>query len=120
MSKSENTGLARLNNALRYSIQGIKTAWKSEAAFRQELCCCFVLIPLAIWVGETGLERALLVFVLLLVLVVELINSAVEAVVDRFGGEYHTLSCNANDTASAAVFVAIIAAIITWGVVLLT
>ena len=118
MSKSENTGLARLNNALRYSIQGIKTAWKSEAAFRQELCCCFVLIPLAIWVGETGLERALLIFVLLLVL--ELINSAVEAVVDRIGGEYHTLSGNAKDTASAAVFVAIIAAIITWGVVLLT
>jgi diacylglycerol kinase (ATP) len=69
--------------------------------------------------GETGSERALLILVLLLVLVVELINSAVEAAVDRFGGEQHTLSGNAKDTASAAVFVAIVSAIIVWGVVLL-
>jgi len=111
--------MARLANALRYSIQGINSAWRSEPAFRQEIYCCCILIPTAIWLGESGLERALLIFVLLLVLVVELVNSAVEAVVDRFGGEHHTLSGNAKDTASAAVLVSIIMAVVVWGIVLI-
>jgi diacylglycerol kinase (ATP) len=119
MSKPGNTGITRIINAAGYSWAGLKAAFRHEAAFRQELALCLLLIPLAIWLGETGIERALLIGSLLLVLIVELINSAIEAVVDRFGGEQHELSGRAKDIGSAAVFIALLNVIVVWGLVLL-
>ena len=94
------------------------TAWREEVALRQEVLLCAVLIPLALWLGDTGIERALLILVLLLVLLVEFINSAIEAVVDRFGGEQHPLSRNAKDIGSAAVLMSIIMASLVWVLVI--
>lgn len=118
MSKPGNTGLTRIIKAAGYSWLGLKAAFKHEAAFRQELALCLLLIPTGIWLGETGVERALLIGCLLLVLIVELINSAIEAVVDRFGDEQHELSGRAKDIGSAAVFVALLNVIVVWGLVL--
>ena len=119
MSKPGNTGIARLIKATGYSWLGLKAAFKHEAAFRQELALCVILIPAGIWLGESGIERALLVGCLLLVLIVELINSAIEAVVDRFGGEQHELSGRAKDIGSAAVFVTLVNAVVIWALILL-
>ena len=118
MGKPGNTGISRIIKATGYSWAGLRAAFKHEAAFRQELALCLVLIPLAIWLGQTGVERALLIGSLLLVLIVELLNSALEAVVDRFGGEQHELSGRAKDIGSAAVFIALLAVIVVWGLVL--
>jgi len=98
---------------------GISAAWKNEAAFRQEVMGCLILVPAAIWLGDTAVEVALLLMTLLMVLVVELLNSAVEAVVDRFGGELHELSGNAKDMGSAAVLLSIVIAIIVWLVIII-
>lgn len=114
MSKTKITDLKRIVKALNYSIQGITRAWQDETALRQELLGCALLIPLALWLGETGVERALLIFVLLLVVLVEIINSAIESVVDRFGEEQHPLSKNAKDLGSAAVLISIIMAFLVW------
>jgi diacylglycerol kinase (ATP) len=119
MSKPGNTGLTRLIKATGYSWAGLKAAFKHEAAFRQELLLCLALMPLGIWLGQTGVERALLIGSLLLVLIIELVNSALEAVVDRFGGEQHELSGRAKDIGSAAVFIALLVVIVVWGLVLL-
>ena len=119
MSKPGNTGLSRLIKATGYSWLGLKAAFKHEAAFRQELALCVLLIPIGIFLGETGVERALLVGSLLLVLIVELINSAIEAVVDRFGDEQHELSGRAKDIGSAAVFIALLNAIAVWVLLLI-
>ncbi|NIQ13873.1 MAG: diacylglycerol kinase, partial [Candidatus Dadabacteria bacterium] len=102
-----------------YSWQGLKAAFKNEAAFRQEVYLSLVLIPLACWLGETGVERALLIGSLLLVMMIELINSGMEAVVDRFGGEHHELSGRAKDVGSAAVLIALINVMVIWCLVLL-
>ena len=118
MSKAKITNLKRLVNASTYSLQGMATAWREEVALRQEVLLCAVLIPLALWLGDTGIERALLILVLLLVLLVEFINSAIEAVVDRFGGEQHPLSRNAKDIGSAAVLMSIIMASLVWVLVI--
>ena len=118
MSKPGNTGLTRIIKAAGYSWAGLKAAFKHEAAFRQELTLCLVMIPLGLWLGQTGVERALLIGSLLLVLIVELLNSAIEAVVDRFGGEQHELSGRAKDIGSAAVFIALLNAAIVWLLVL--
>ena len=119
MTYQKNTGVTRVIKALGYSCQGLAAAWRNEAAFRQEVMLCVVLVPLGLWLGETGMERALLVFVVLIVLVVELLNSAIEAVVDRFGGEIHPLSGQAKDMGSAAVLVSLAIAAIVWALVLL-
>ncbi len=119
MTNQKNTGLTRVIKAFGYSVQGLTAAWRGEAAFRQEVMLCIVLVPLGIWLGETGMERALLVFVVMIVPVVELLNSAIEAVVDRFGGEIHPLSGQAKDIGSAAVFLSIFIAAIVWALVLL-
>ncbi len=116
---ANNTGLRRLLNATRFSWQGLCAASRHEAAFRQELAASIVLLPLALWLGQTGTERALLLGVWLLVLITELLNSAIEAVVDRFGGEQHELSGRAKDIGSAAVFIALLNAAVVWGLVLL-
>ena len=118
MSKPGNTGLTRIIKAAGYSWAGLKAAFKHEAAFRQELTLCLLMLPLALWLGQTGVERALLIGSLLLVLIVELLNSAIEAVVDRFGGEQHELSGRAKDIGSAAVFIALLNAAIVWLLVL--
>ena len=118
MSKPGNTGFSRIIKAAGYSWAGLKSTFKHEAAFRQELALCLLLVPLGAWLGQTGIERALLIGCLLLVLIVELINSSIEAVVDRFGGEQHELSGRAKDIGSAAVFIALLNVIVVWGLVL--
>ena len=112
------TGLTRVINAAGYSLQGLKAAFINEAAFRQELLLVVVMAPLAIWLGQNGVEQALLIGTLFLVLIVELINSAIEAVVDRFGSEMHELSGRAKDIGSAAVMIALANVFVVWALVL--
>lgn len=97
------TGLTRLLRAFGYSMQGLSHTWREESAFRQEVALSLLLIPGGAYLGHTGVERALLVSPVLLILVVELLNSAVEAVVDRTGPERHPLAGMAKDMGSAAV-----------------
>ena len=111
-------GLARLFNALRYSLQGLGAALKHEAAFRQELLLCLVLVPIAIWAGNTLAEQLLLIATLFFVLVVELLNSALEAIADSVTLEQHPLIGRAKDLGSAAVLLAMIGAAIVWIAVL--
>ena len=118
MATKGTSGLERLFKALIYSMQGLKAAFKNEQAFRQEVYLSIILIPAGFWLGETGIERALLVGCILLVMIVELINSGIEAVVDRFGGEHHELSGLAKDIGSAAVLVALINVLVIWSLVL--
>jgi diacylglycerol kinase (ATP) len=113
-----NTGFRRLIRAAGYSLQGLAATFRHETAFRQEVALTVMLVPLALWLGKTGLEQALLIAVWMLVLLFELINSAIEAVVDRIGSEQHVLSGRAKDIGSAAVLVAIINAVIVWLLVL--
>ena len=120
MSSQGTAGLERLFNALGFSMQGLTAAFKNEAAFRQEIYLSIVLVPLGFYLGETGVEIALLVSVILLVLITELINSGMEAVVDRFGGEHHQLSGRAKDVGSAAVLIALLNVVLVWGCVLFT
>lgn len=115
----KDTGLTRLFRAMGYSIKGLKAAFTHEAAFRQELAACVILAPLGIWLSNNGIERALLIGSLMLVLIVEVINSAIEAVVDRHGTEHHPLSGRAKDLGSAAVMVSILNVIVIWALVLL-
>jgi diacylglycerol kinase (ATP) len=118
MAYSGNQGLRRLLFACRYSAQGFAAAWRNEEAFRQEAGLCIALLPLAFWLGDSGVERALLAASLLLVPIVELLNSSVEAVVDRIGSEHHELSGRAKDIGSAAVSLAILCAVLVWLTVL--
>jgi len=110
--------LRRVWRAACYSVSGLKAAIENEAAFRQELALFFVLAPLGLWLGRDGVERSLLVGSLVLVLIVELLNSAVEAVVDRIGNEPHELSGRAKDIASAAVFLSLLLVALVWALVL--
>lgn len=112
------TGLARVWNALFYSIDGLKAAIRHEDAFRQELLLTLVCIPLALWLEPDAIGRALMIAVLFLVLIVELINSAIEAVVDRVSLESHHLAKRAKDIGSAAVLLSLINVVVVWGVVL--
>ena len=118
MGKPGNTGLKRILCAAGYSMAGFAWAWRNEAAFRQELILAVILAPLGWYLGHTGVERALLIGVLLLVLIVELLNTAVEAVVDRFGEGHHELSKAAKDLGSAAVFVSLLNVVVVWMLVL--
>lgn len=112
-------GFERLVNATRYSMAGLGAAWRDESAFRQELALCAVLLPLGLWLGSTGLERALLVAPLALVLVVELLNSAIEAVVDLASPGQHALAARAKDLGSAAVFGSLVLVAVVWALVLI-
>ncbi len=111
-------GIKRLINAWGYSMAGFRSCFKHEEALRQETYALIFLLPLGLWLGESGVERALLAASLLLVPLVELLNSAIEAVVDRVGEEHHQLSGRAKDIGSAAVFLSIVLAVITWILVL--
>ncbi|MGD8875327.1 MAG: diacylglycerol kinase [Gammaproteobacteria bacterium] len=117
MSKPRKTGLRRIWKAMFYSLQGITVAWQHEAAFRQEAVLSIILIPLAFLVGDSAVERALLAGSCLLVLVTELLNSAIEATVDRIGSDQHELSGRAKDMGSAAVFISLCTVGLTWGLI---
>lgn len=110
--------VGRVLRAAGYSIAGLRAALRKEAAFRQEVILFVVLAPLAFWLGRNGIERALLLGSLLLVLIVELLNSAVEATVDRISRKHHRLSGRAKDMGSAAVYLSILLATLTWLLVL--
>ena len=117
MAKAGHSGLGRILRATRFSAQGIVAAWKNEAAFRQELLLFVVLLPVAVWLGQTALERAVLIGCLFFVLVVELINSAIESAIDRHGDEMHALSGRAKDMGSAAVLVSLLLVAVVWGLI---
>lgn len=110
-------GLRRIWNAGLYSMAGIRAAWRNEAAFRQETLLSLILIPAAFWYGSTAVERVLLIGSCLMVLIVELLNSAVEAAIDRIGEDPHRLSGRAKDMGSAAVFISLWAVVMTWGLI---
>ncbi len=114
MAGSGNTGLTRIIKAFGFSMQGLKAAYTLEEAFRQEVWLLIITLPLALWLGQTGIEKALLIGSILLLLIVEILNSAIEATVDRFGGEQHELSGRAKDMASAGVFLAMVNAAMIW------
>ena len=113
------TGLRRLVNAFGYSVDGFKAAYQNEDAFRQEVYLAIVLIPLAFFLGKTPIEKALMVASVLLVLIVELFNSAIEAAVDHTSIEHHPLAKRAKDIGSAAVLVALMIVVTIWGLILL-
>jgi diacylglycerol kinase (ATP) len=106
--------IRRLAAATRYSWRGLRAAWSREAAFRQEALLCVVMLPGAFWVGTTAVQRILLIATCLVVLVTELLNSAVEAAIDRIGMDQHELSGHAKDLGSAAVFISLLICATTW------
>ncbi|MES2605593.1 MAG: diacylglycerol kinase [Pseudomonadota bacterium] len=118
MAKPGETGIKRIISAAGYSWQGLKACWRMEAAFRQEVALSVVLIPLGLYLGQGGTEKALLVATCFLVMIVEVLNSAVEAAVDRIGPERHELSGIAKDLGSAAVFLSLMTLSLVWGLVL--
>jgi len=111
-------GLVRLFNALGYSRDGLAAAWKNEAAFREEVLLAIVAIPLAIFLGETGIDRALMIGSIVLILIVEILNSGLEAIVDKASPEKHELAKQAKDMGSAAVLLSLINAAVVWACVL--
>lgn len=113
------TGLRRVWNALGYSLDGLSAAYRNEAAFRQECWLALLLIPVTWWLPVSALEQALMIGALLLVLIVELLNSAVEATVDRISTEHHLLAKRAKDVGSAAVLLTLLNAALIWLVILL-
>ncbi len=117
MGKPGNTGLRRIINATFFSFAGLKTAWRNEAAFRQECVLAIVLMPVGFWLGRTAVERSLLIGACLIVLIVELLNTAVEFVVDRIGSDHHELSGHAKDLGSAAVFVSLALTLLVWALI---
>ncbi|MBA2238882.1 MAG: diacylglycerol kinase [Lysobacter sp.] len=110
---------ARILKATRWSMQGLQAAWLHESSFRLEVCLFVVLAPLAWWLGEDAVERVLLVGSMLLVLGVELLNSAIEAVIERYGAEFHPVAGRAKDMGSAAVFVMMVNVVLTWAAIVL-
>jgi diacylglycerol kinase (ATP) len=112
------TGLNRLVLATQNSLRGIANCYRNESAFRQEVWAAGVLVPTGLWLGQTGIERLLLVGSVLLLMLVELLNSAVEVLVDRISTERHPLSGYAKDLGSAAVFFALLLLFSTWALVL--
>lgn len=117
MAQPGNTGLRRIVDAMYYSVAGLRGAWRTEAAFRQECVAAVVLIPIAAWLGQTAVERALLVGSPIFVLIVELLNTAVESVVDRVGTDHNELSGRAKDLGSAAVLTSIALAVLVWALI---
>ena len=112
------TGLVRLWNALGYSRDGLAAAWKNEAAFREEVLLAAIAIPLALYLGKTGVDRSILIGSIILILIVEILNSAIEAVVDKASPEKHELAKRAKDMGSAAVLFSLLNAAVVWACVL--
>ena len=117
MNQIKRTGIKRFYFATKYSLQGIRAAWQEEPAFRYEVAALGFMIPAAIWLAESGIQLALLLGCCLFVLTFEIINSAIEAVVDRWGPEYHELAVRAKDMGSAAVFMMLLLTLLVWGCV---
>ncbi len=111
-------GPGRVLKATLWSMQGLRAAWLHESSFRLEVYLFVVLAPVGAWLGGSGLERALLIGSMLLVLAVELLNSAIEAVIERYGAEHHELAGRAKDMGSAAVFVLMMNVLLCWGLIL--
>ncbi|MBD9478454.1 diacylglycerol kinase [Pseudoxanthomonas sp. PXM02] len=111
-------GPGRILKAAVWSMQGLRAAWTHESSFRLEVYLLAVMAPLALWLGQDGIERALLIGSCLLVLAAELLNSAVEAVIERYGPEHHELAGRAKDMGSAAVFVLMMNVLLCWGLIL--
>jgi diacylglycerol kinase (ATP) len=118
MAKPGETGIKRLVSALGYSLKGLRSCWRNEAAFRQEVVGGVLAVPLALIFGDGGVEKALLLGSWLMVLVVEVLNSSIEAVVDRIGHEHHDLSGLAKDLGSLAVLLSLVVLAATWVLVL--
>ena len=118
MQKASGKGVIHLFQALRWSLLGLRAAVRHEEAFRQELVACVIMVPLGLWLGENGTERALLIGSLVIVLMVEVLNSAIEAAVDRIGEDHHPLSGRAKDLGSAAVFLSLVNAGVIWLLIL--
>ena len=108
----------RILLATKWSLQGLRAAWLHESSFRLEVYLLAIMGPLALWLGADGIERALLLGSCLMVLAAELLNSAIEAIIERYGGEHHELAGRAKDMGSAAVFVTMMNVLLTWGLVL--
>ncbi len=107
-------GLTRLINALGYSRDGLRAAWQNEAAFREEILLAAITIPLALVLAKTGVDRALMIGSIILILIVEILNSAVEAVVDKASPEKNELAKRAKDMGSAAVLLSLLNAVLVW------
>ncbi len=118
MASNQNTGLKRIYKAFFYSMAGLASAWKNEAAFRQESIVAIALVPIAFWLGQSTSQVGLLVLAIFIVLIVELLNSAIETAIDRISDERHVLSKQAKDIASAAVFISMVHFVIIWGLVI--
>jgi diacylglycerol kinase (ATP) len=115
---SENENIFRhIKNAVIYSWDGLKTAWDNEMAFRTEAIVIALIMPIGIWMGETSVQWALLIGSSMMVLITELLNSAVEKVVDRIGPEHHLLSKQAKDLGSAAAAMSMLTAVVVWGLI---
>lgn len=112
-AQKQRTGLSRMLHAFGYSMAGLRAGW-AETAFRQEALASFVLLPLAFWLGQTWVEVALLAGSVVLVMVVELLNTGVESAIDRIGPEWHDLSKRAKDMGSAAVLLSLLVCIGIW------
>jgi diacylglycerol kinase (ATP) len=117
VNKPKAKGLKRLANAAIFSKQGLKATWQSEEAFRLDVWLFLVLTPVAFWLGKTGLEQSILIICLVLVILCELINSALEAIVDRISDELHPLSGMAKDIGSALVLISCSLTILVWGLI---
>ncbi|WP_368411571.1 diacylglycerol kinase [Amphritea sp. 1_MG-2023] len=117
MYQVKRTGIKRFYFAAKYSLQGIKAAWIEEPAFRYEAVAAVVLLPAACWLAESGMQLALLLACCFLVLAFEIVNSAIEAVVDRWGPDYHELAGRAKDMGSAAVFLMLNMTWVVWAAV---
>ncbi len=118
MTVNNKQGIRRIINAAGYSMAGLISAVKNEAAFRQELVLFTILIPLSFWIGKTALEIAMLIGSCLIVMITELLNSAVEAAIDRISDEHHILSKQAKDMGSAAVLLSFLLVGIVWGLII--
>ena len=120
MQKKSGDGVGRIIRAFTWSMAGIRQAFTHEAAFRQECFLFVVMAPIGLWLGKTGIERALLIGSLFVILIVELLNSGIEAAVDRISDEQHQLAGMAKDMGSAAVFLSLVNGLVIWLLVLFT
>ena len=118
MASIESRGPRQIWRALKWSWNGLRAAWRHEASFRLEAYCLLVLFPMGLWLGDGSIERVMLCGCLLLVLAMELLNSAVEAVVDKVSPEFHELAGRAKDMGSAAVLVLMLNVVLTWALIL--
>jgi diacylglycerol kinase (ATP) len=117
VGEAKDTIVAHIVKAFIWSMAGLRAAWKNEQAFRWEATIIFLMLPVGLWLGRTAVERALLIASAMSILVTELLNSAVEAVVDRIGPERHELSKRAKDMGSAAALISMIIAAAVWGLI---